>query len=156
MVNIIFSSFRMYNTDMKKPPRLWGLVPQVMHISLLLTNNWAKLNALTAAVLVISSFVLSSTGNNKIKIMLPRVSCLSHDSEIVCSEGHHILSMPFAHSENNNLLLLLLLLVLLQLENEVKRFWIPNLHRDLRHMQVGFQGLRCGFLGFFGFWGFFK
>lgn len=89
---------------------------------------------------------------HKVGIVLPIMSCMSHEHEIVCSERHRILLMPLAHTKNNNLLLPL---VLLKLENDTWRcwrFWAPNCHTGLDQMQADFQfggffqGLRSFFI----------
>lgn len=147
MVNIISSSFRMGNIDMKKPPLTLRLnAPSYALVCATYEQSSKAEWANRCGTGYKHRFSLSGTRNNKVGITPPRTSCLSHDCEIVCSEGHHILIlfMSFAHSKNDSLLLPL---VLLKLENDAWRFWrfwAPNPHIDLEHMQVDFQ-----VLGFF-------
>lgn len=107
----------MGNTDRRKPPLTLKLnTPSYALVCATYKQSskaeWANRCCFTGYK---HSFSLSCTRNNKVGIMLPRLSCLSHDCETVCSKGRDILFMPFAHSENNNLLLPL---VLLRLEND--------------------------------------
>lgn len=113
---------------------------QVMHLSVLLMNNQAKLYWITDVVLGMTTVSPSpAQGITKLESSFPEcLTCLT-TVRLFAQGGRHILFMSFAHSKDNNLVLPL---VLLKLENDAWRFWrcwAPNLHRDLEYMQVDFK-----------------